>query len=321
MTNSRAPPLRRNTAWTAFVPALAVTVLVGLALYAILPATPLGPPSGGWTGSGTWTNGLLALQAEPDHPAVTVSSGGNATPWGLYAGVASLSELRPDGTAVAAADLEGATWAVTNTSAGPTLNLAYSTAALVTGLSGPSGTVDVFVNFTAGPGSEPDSSVTSVGFSVAIVGWPWAHPEDGIALAMPIWPNSTDAAILRPVPGIAGTIDCRSAASGMTFETFRWSSTATVIGPAGSSTVVDGSTQLVGDSNLTTVTVVFGGAASGAHVVRYDPAILVPGLATASTLPLVDYAYTVGAALGLVGLAVTAVVWVGRRPPSMLYAE
>lgn len=321
MTKTDAPPHRRNTAWPSFVPAVMATLVIGLALAATLPAVAPSPPGGRWTGPGAWTNGLLAVQAESDHPAVTVSSGGNATPWGLYAGVGSIGELRADGTPVATADLESASWSVTNASAGPTLELGYAASVRVIGLAGSPGTVQVFVNFTAGPGAAPESSATTVGFTVAVVGWPWASSGDGMALAMPIWPNSTDAAALVPAPGIAGTIDCRSTATHATFESFTWSTAATAVGPAGGTTGVSGSTQLVGGSDLTTVNVVFGGSAAGAKVLRYDPAIGVPGPLAVPAIPLAGYALTVGAAVGVIGLAVGASVRVGRRPPSLMYAE
>lgn len=321
MTTPSEPPHRRNSAWRPFAPGLLVGLLVGLVLAASLPAVSAPPPAGHWVGAGAWTNGVVALQAESDHPAVTVSSGSSASPWGLYAGVGSIRELSPSGAGVVAAGLDSAHWTIANRSSGPGFELDYSTLLSVPAPGGLLGPVSIYVNFTAGPSASSESGVASVAFSVTVVGWPWHAAEDQIALGMPLWPNDTSAATLSAAPGAAGTIRCTAPGSTVAFETFLWSDQARALGGSVDGQTVTGATQLTGNGQLTTVSVQFGGAATHARALSYDPSIVVPAPVALPGIPTYAYALTITVAAAAVGAAAFVSIRTGRRPPALLYVD
>ena len=316
-------PRRWGSGLRPFAPAALVGLVVGVVLAATLAPAPSAQAGvGTWSGPGAWTNGGFTVQLESDHPAATVSAGGSASPYGLYAGLGSVQEIAPNGSVVGEARTIGWGWSAQNVSTSSGLSVSYNGDFEVTPASSNTtlGSVALSVNFSA-PSAPSGSAANRLAFTITLRGWPLQHPTDQLLVGMPLWPQSSSAAYLSSVSGVGSTIVCRANDSGAVVESFSWGSAAVAQGAGGATQRLPASTSLSGGSGLTTVSVAFAPGAAASGPISFDSLVEVPALpapSTALTVPVM-----LGLALAVAGAALGALVvrrsW--RQPPRLESAE
>jgi hypothetical protein len=299
--------------------ALSMTVaLVSLAsLGAASPYAPGDPVA--------WTNGTVLCQFAPSSPLVSVSALSVADS-GLSASMVGLSELRPDGTAVAAADLSGLAWNVDNLSTDDAYDLEFTTEAPIeTGEAGapPVGSVNLSVQFVlpAYDGS-PAGSMDEVTVVVAESGWTWQTSGDHLAMTLGGAPTFPVAEHLTGSAEAGWILSSVANSTGAEREQLGVNGTATATWPGGMvSTVPADASLAIASPEWATVTVAFGSGAGDFSSLSFTARVGVVLPATVAGVPLPELLAAAGAAALVSVLVAVSARRLRRRPSRLVYVE
>jgi hypothetical protein len=224
-----------------------------------------------------------------------------------------LSEVRPNGTTAATAELSGFAWVVRNLSNPDAYDLAYLAQINLSGTSGapgPVGSVDLGVQFVlpAYQGS-PDGSTDTVNVVMSAANWTWQAADDHLALSFGVSSAFPATEHLVEASGTGWIVSSTSNSSGLALEQMGTDGT-------GNATTLAGSTSAVAAASSLSLS----SPAQAAVNVVFAPAGEITSLAFASHVRVVLPTSVAGiplselAAAGAAGVAVSvAVAAISRR--------
>ena len=320
MAQHRGGPFPRHARWLA---TSSGATLLGLALLGVvfLPSAAAGP---GWDPPAvSWTNGLVLCEFPGAQPVVSFSDL-NLTDSGLTVGLASMSEIRSDGTVAAAADLANASWTVTNASTDDAYDLAFTTEAPVVSTGSPPhalGSVDLRVDYVLAAYAEtPSTSINTVAANLSVSNWTWQNSSDRLEMtyaAAPSYPSSEHLATTSEpgwlFVGVSNT-------SGSALQWMAPGSNATARTASGVSLAVGASTTLALQSaSSASVAVVFEAGAGAFQSLAYQSVLGIVLPAKVLGIPLADFVAVTAAAI-VASLVIAGLVRrVRKRPSRMIY--
>jgi hypothetical protein len=300
---------------------------VGVVLVAVLLVATGSPAASASWGSGqsgptSWTNGLVLCQFAAMSPSVGVSALSlNGT--GVVLSVLSVSELRPDGSVAASANLSWAQWNVSNLSSEDAFELSYSFEAPLVGPTGAPlpGSAGLTVSFLlpAYQGS-PAGATDTVAAVVSVMNWAWQSSSDHLAMVFATAPSFPAAEHLRTSSSTGWLVDGVSNRTGSPLEQVGASSTAAAVETSGATaTVVANASVPVATPAWAEVAVSFGTSAGAFRAITYESHIAIVLPATVAGVPLSELA-----AAGVGALLVSLLVAAGarrvrQRPSKLIY--
>lgn len=299
--------------------AVASLLATALLLVTLSPGVSASPYGGG--DSVQWTNGLVLCQFAPSVPAVNVSAL-SLTESGVAFSLLNISEMRPDQSVAAVANLTGLVWSVSNLSTEGLFDLAYSgRAALVSASGSPPvvGSANLAIDFILpayqGSGSGPTDTVTVF---VSVTHWTWQAADDHLTMTFGAAPNFPTREHLTgtSVPGwlLAST----SNASGSTLERIGVNTHATATTSTSSNTTIDANASLLISSPASArVTVTFGASAGAYTALTFYARVGIVLPTTVAGVPVLDLSVAGSAAI-LLSLLIAAITRRLRKTPSKL---
>lgn len=318
----RVPSSRRVPLWTEragqIAGAAALVVMLGL-LATLAPAASAS--SYGGSEPLSWTNGLVFCQFATDSPSVGVSAWSlNGT--GVMVSFLGISEMRPDQSVAAMAELAGLTWTVSNLSTEDAFDLAYAGHALLVGGPGSSsivGSTNLSISFVLpayqGSGLGPADVVTVV---VQVTDWSWQATGDHLAISFGASPSFPTREHLNTTSAPGWLLASTANATGSELERVGANSTAIVTSASGSSSTIDANASVaIASPALAKVSVVFSASAGTFSALTFAARVGIVLPATVAGVPIVDFA-AAGFAAVLVSLLVAVTARRLRNKPSTL---
>lgn len=276
-----------------------------------------------WYAPVGWTNGTVLCEFASSEPAVGVSALSVAQS-GLTTWMAGLSEVRPNGSVAASAELSGRTWTVANLSTDDAYDLAFSILAPVSDGAGATvGSVNLSVQFVlpAYSGS-PDGAVDEVTVLVAASGWAWQGVGDHLVMTVAASPSVPATEHLVASTTVGWTLSSLANSTGADRERLGFNSTAMVTTHGGEPTLIPANASLdLASPQSATVSIGFGAGAGAYSSLEFTAHVGVVLPATVAGIPLPELLAAIGAA-ALVSLVVAVSARrLRQRPSRLIYAE
>jgi len=307
---------------------LTVGAAVGLGVVLLFGLfTPATAASAAWSPDAVaWHNSMVLCQFSGAQPTVNVSALAQQGT-GLTAGLGGMSELRPDGSVAAVANLSSAVWTVANASVDDeTYDLAFTTTAPLVSPSAERstlGSVGLRVDFVLPVYADTlgvDLSVVTMALTVS--NWSWQASGDHLQAtlgASPMYPTSEHLAASDTTGWMFTNV---ANSSGQNLEWMGTSSNATARSAAGVSTIVSATPSLaLASPTSAAVVVTFGEAAGSFQWLTFATHVGVLLPSSVAGIPTVDLVTVGGAAVA--GTLVVAALTrrVRSRPSRLIYVD
>lgn len=302
----------------------AASILLVAALSLLVAVSPaVSASSYGSGGPVSWTNGLVLCQFSPSTPMVGVSSLGlNGT--GITMGALSVSEVRPNQSVAAVAQLSALDWHVANLSTEDGYDLAYSVQVPLMGASGTGptlGSADLSFDFIlpAYQGS-PEGPTNTVDVLVSIANWTWQAVGDHLVMTFGAWPSFPTGESLSASTAAGWLLAGTSNSSGAELERVGLNTTAsaTTLSGAPATVAANGSLALASPEQAS-LSVSFGASAGTFTSLLFTAQIGVVLPATIAGVPIGELAAAGAAAAAVSLLAAGATRRLRRRPSKLIY--
>jgi hypothetical protein len=304
-------------------PGLIGAVLAVIAVLTLSTPFAAASPRAAWGAHPiAWTNGAVLCEFAPTAPNVAVSALGRNDS-GMSVAVASVAEMRPNGSIAASTSLAGLTWSVTNVSSEDDYELAFAMDAPLWSGSTQVGTADIALNYSL-PAyqSLPGDASNLVTIQGSIANWTWQAAGDSLVLSLSISPaeSSQEHLAFDDVPGWLMASD--SNATGQSNEAMGLEPTANTTSPTGTvgSIAVESSMRLASATNAS-VALTFPTGVAGAESIQFGGYIGVTLPATIAGIPVAELVEVTGAGAA-VSLVLAGLVYRIRHAPSdLVYVE
>lgn len=320
----RSPPLRPLVR--------GITLLGGTTAFAaallVVSFAPVTAASATWAPPDplAWSNGIVLCEFSPVAPSVNVSAV-SLSETGLTVNLGGMTEVRPDGSAVAVANLSNVAWQVANLSTDDAFDLAFiatSVPLVAPTASAPVvGSVDLRVDFVLPAyASSPDVSTDVVSAVLTVSNWTWQAAGDHLAADLSSWVTYPGSERLTGPGAPSRMITGTSTGSQGDLQWMGFAPNATVVSPGGNSSTVSASPQLEGlTSGAASVTVAFGASAGEFRSLVFVTQVGVILPTAIAGIPTVDFLAVAGAAAGTSLVVAVVAHRVRRRPSRLTYAE
>lgn len=295
------------------------TLLVLLAVAALVAVAPARATTWPATPSYVWSNGTLTCVFNASTPTVNVSASALSRT-GMGIGLDQVLELTPAGTTVAAATVRSVTWDPTNASSNQWFEMDYSQAVPVLSASLPShqvGTAQVGLTFSLVRNLSLPVRADQVSIALTVGSWPWQGAPDRLAFVVPLWSDVPSVEHMEVSSATSPTVQSVSSSTGQPQEYFTAGATART--GSGSTIPVTAASTVAGGN--ATMVLTLAPAVSGASLVTYQATAGISPTTPVLGIPLYVYAAVAGGA-GLVALFVgVGTRQIRRRPSDLTYVE
>jgi hypothetical protein len=268
----------------------------------------------------SWTNGVVLCQFAAAAPTVSVSDDSqNGT--GLTVGMSAMSEVAPNGSTVANANLSAAHWTISNVSTDDAFDLAFTAVVPFVAPSGGSANVRIDYVLPAYEGSS-NGATNTVAVNVSIANWTWQATGDHLAVSFFAMPSFPESESLTHPSNSSWMFSNSRNSSGDELEWMQANTVGTAQLTSGENISISATpTMSVWTPEWAILSVAFGSGAANFRSLNYTSVIGVVLPSTIAGIPLVYFAAVGGAAV-LVSLGIAVVTRsVRRRPSDLTYVE